>query len=223
MEWRRNASNGYEAYTYAKGKPIYFQVTLDGRYIGYVQNNNSASRSSEPELFVSGKCISYEEAIDYINGLVDKINTPKVEKTTPAEDTYIEKLAETLDNTEVEENTLTDVKEEVSDFPPETPGDSTDDSFEEEVKEDTESESVENESSDGSVEVLINDGMATISCQNADGVIKYTTNGREVNASSKIYREPFSVEGVETIKIRVYDADKNVISQLDYIVSDSAN
>ena len=32
MDWRRNASNGWEAYAYVKGRPINFQITLDNHF-----------------------------------------------------------------------------------------------------------------------------------------------------------------------------------------------
>lgn len=50
MDWRRNASNGWEAYVYAKGRPINFQVTLDGRYSGIINNTDVRTRETRPEL-----------------------------------------------------------------------------------------------------------------------------------------------------------------------------
>lgn len=220
MEWRRNASNGYEAYAYIQKKPISFQVTLDGRYLGWISNYDPKTRNSRPELYISGKCSTAEESMSYINGLVEKLNNPaqvkKSEESAPhtEEDVYVEKLTKDLDNFEdapveeisVEEPIVETVTEENSD-----PQDNLTDAEETDI--------VEEEESAGDPISFIVDGNTLTIRSTREGVLKYTTNGRDVNVSSKIYREPFSVEGVEIVKAKLFDADKNVLSENEFNIS----
>lgn len=217
MEWRRNASNGYEAYAYIQKRPISFQVTLDGRYLGWISNYDPKTRSSRPELYISGKCSTDVEAMSYINGLVNKLNNPepvkKSEESAPhtEEDVYVEKLTKDLDSIEkapveetpVEESVVETLTEENSD-----PQDNLTDAEETDI--------VEEEESAGDPISFITDGNTLTIRSTREGVLKYTTNGRDVNVSSKIYREPFSIEGVEVVKVKLYDADKNVLSENEY-------
>ena len=48
-------------------------------------------------------------------------------------------------------------------------------------------------------------------------VIKYTTNGKAVISSSKIYKGEFVVEKGTPINYAVFDADKNMIEQGNFI------
>ena len=209
MDWRKNSNNEYTAYAHAKGKPINFQVTRDGRYVGYISNYDPRERTSRPELYVSGKCHTADEAMDYIEELVEKLNKKpedKTPQTNVAESTYVENLAKTLEETpsakEVTE-TLTEVNQESQD-------NFTDDKV---------NDSIETESSqEPHISFQVEDSTMTITAD-AEGTLKYTTNGREVNASSKIYKAPFSIEGVETVKVKLYDADKNPICDSEWTSS----
>lgn len=209
MDWRKNSNNEYTAYAHAKGKPINFQVTRDGRYVGYISNYDPRERTSRPELYVSGKCHTSDEAMDYIEELVEKLNKKpedKTPQTNVAESTYVENLAKTLEETSpVEESpeTLTEVNHE-----------SQDNFTDDKVNEPTETES----SQEPHISFQVEDGTMTITAD-AEGTLKYTTNGREVNASSKIYKAPFSIEGVETVKVKLYDADKNPICDSEWTSS----
>lgn len=209
MDWRRNASNGYEAYAYIKKRPVNFEVTLDGRYLGWISNYDPQTRSSRPELYVSGKCSTSEEAMSYINGLVDKLNNPVIEikEENKEEDVYVAKLSKDLDEYQ---ETPTEVVEAPSDENPDPTEDLTS------VKE---TDVVEEEKSvESPISFAVEENTMTIT-SSVEGVLKYTTNGREVNVSSKIYREPFSIEGVEIVKVKLYDAEKNVLSENEYVCS----
>ena len=209
MDWRKNSNNEYTAYAHAKGKPINFQVTRDGRYVGYISNYDPRERTSRPELYVSGKCHTADEAMDYIEELVEKLNKKpedKTPQTTVAENTYVENLAKTLEETPAAEEvpeTLTEVNQE-----------SQDNFTDDKVNEPIETES----SQEPHISFLVEDGTMTITAD-AEGVIKYTTNGREVNVSSKIYKEPFPIEGVDTVKAKLFDADKNPICDSEWTSS----
>jgi len=209
MDWRKNSNNEYTAYAHAKGKPINFQVTRDGRYIGYISNYDPRERTSRPELYVSGKCHTEDEAMDYIEELVERLNgkpEDKTPQTDVAESTYVENLAKTLDetsSTEESPETLTETNQESQD-------NFTDDKI---------NEFIETESSqEPHISFQVEDGTMTI-VTDAEGTLKYTTNGREVNVSSKIYKAPFSIEGVETVKVKLYDADKNPICDSEWTSS----
>lgn len=209
MDWRRNASNGYEAYAYIKKRPVNFEVTLDGRYLGWISNYDPQTRSSRPELYVSGKCSTSEEAMSYINGLVDKLNNPVIEikEENKEEDTYVAKLSKDLDEYQ---ETPTEVVEAPSDENPDPTEDLTS------VKE---TDVVEEEKSVESPISFAVEGNTMTITSSVEGVLKYTTNGREVNTSSKIYRESFSIEGVEIVKVKLYDTEKNVLSENEYVCS----
>lgn len=220
MDWRRNASNGYEAYAYIQKRPISFQVTLDGRYLGWISNYDPQTRSTRPELYISGKCSTADEAMSYINGLVERLNKPaevkKEEKT--AEDVYVEKLTKDLDSFEESPAEKTPVEEspaeEVAETPTEenpTPQDNFADDKETDIAE-------EEKPAENPISFIVNENTMIIR-STKDGVLKYTTNGRDVNVSSKIYREPFSIEGVEVVKVKLFDTEKNVLSENEYNLS----
>jgi hypothetical protein len=214
MDWRQNSNNEYTAYAHAKGKPINFQVTRDGRYVGYISNYDPRERTSRPELYVSGKCHTADEAMDYIEELVEKLNRKpedKTPQTNVAESTYVENLAKTLEETPAAEEAAA---EEVTETPTEVNHESQDNFADDKVNEPIETES----SQEPHISFQVEDGTMTITAD-AEGTLKYTTNGREVNASSKIYKAPFSIEGVETVKVKLYDADKNPICDSEWTSS----
>ena len=211
MDWRRNASNGWEAYAYVKGRPINFQITLDGRYSGIINNTDQRTRETRPELYISGKCYTPEEARDYIESLIDKLNNkPDVKKNEEVlttaekveEELYVQKLAETLEEQpteEVVEETPSDLPSEVNLAP------------QNDLSDDKETDVVEEENSaESQISFIVDENTMSLR-SSIEGVIKYTTNGRDVNVSSKIYREPFSIDGIETVKVKVFDAEKNVL------------
>ena len=215
MDWRRNASNGWEAYAYVKGRPINFQVTLDGRYSGIINNTDHRTRETRPELYVTGKYHTPEEARSYIESLINKLNNKSDTKDTEGvlttvekaeEDSYVQKLAETLDEQPIEETVEEVIKEAPSDLPSKANPAPQDN-----LSDDKETDVADNESPVESGIFFIVDGNMMTITSSVEGVIKYTTNGREVNVSSKIYKEPFSVDGVEKVLVKVYDAEKNVL------------
>lgn len=206
MDWRRNASNGWEAYAYIKGRPINFQVTLDGRYSGIINNTDQKTRETRPELYISGKCSTSEEARDYIESLISKLNNkPEVKKNEEVlttadkveEELYVQKLAETLEEQPIETS---------SDLPSEANPASQND-----LSDDKETDVVEEENSaEPQISFIVDENTMSLR-SSVEGIIKYTTNGRDVNVSSKIYKEPFSIDGVETVKVKVFDSEKNVL------------
>lgn len=50
-----------------------------------------------------------------------------------------------------------------------------------------------------------------------DTIVKYTTNGKEVISSSKIYRGEFTVEKGTPINYTVFDLDKNILCKGTFI------
>ena len=68
------------------------------------------------------------------------------------------------------------------------------------------------------MESLVEGNSVVISFEPKEGtVVKYTTNGKEVISSSKIYKGEFTVEKGTPINYTVFDSEKNVIDKGSFI------
>jgi len=141
------------------------------------------------------------------------VETPAVEETTevPAEPEVITESTEVVEEPvvkSVEEVTEPVVEESIPEtLVEENVGDPNDLSSAEETDVVKDENPIESK-----ISFIVDKNTMSIR-SSIEGVIKYTTNGKDVNISSKIYREPFSLEGVETVKVKVFDAEKNVLCE----------
>ena len=242
MDWVKKGADGYYATVSYNNSPTEFHVAMDGSFTGTTSKWNQNTRNSVPEIILQGKSMTAEKAISFIDGYVrsrlssddtfENTDFSKIKKTkkstkkteTPVESPAMEETTEApadpgviTEATEVIEEPVAEPVEEVvepivEESAPETlveenVGDPNDLSSAEET------DVVEDENpAESKISFIVDENTMSIR-SSIEGVIKYTTNGRDVNVSSKIYREPFSLEGVETVKVKVFDAEKNVLCE----------
>lgn len=150
--------------------------------------NNPDNRSSAPEIYIAGFCHSYEDAIDYI-------------------DKYVTSGSIISSDIELKDDTFKDI---------EIP--SINKSLDSVAKVENKLININKSNWLISTNTEADNIVVTMTYNNPNAVIKYTTNGKHVMVTSKIYREPFIITKGSVLNAAAF-LNKEKIDKYSQIIS----
>lgn len=197
--WKKINFDCYTTYLCINGKSITFEVDRRGCFRGVgVDFYKEDLKHSNPNLFISGKAENIDGAMAIIERYCDEL-LEKYSSSTKKEKELI------VGNPQASEEKVEDTTTPQTDFITEL------ESRQPEYTPITNDISVETEKTEEGETII-----TLISLSNSK--IKYTTNGKEVETKSKIYKEPFNVKSGTTIKAMSFNENKEPISSISFSI-----
>lgn len=197
--WKKVNYDCYTTFLCINGKSITFEVDSRGCFRGVgVDFYKNESGHANPNLFISGRAENIDKAMAVIERYCDEL-LEKYGNSTKKEKELI------VANPQTSEEKIEEVTTPQTDFITEL------ESRQPEYTPITNDISVETEKTENGETII-----TLISLSNSK--IKYTTNGKEVEVKSKIYKEPFNVKAGTTIKAMSFNENKEPISSISFCV-----